>query len=195
MSGWMGTVGGQRLSGLSGDYFWALVASLENIHRVVPKPHLHCLGCVLSLEVNLWTSLKSWGLCSFPSILTSFSVPAPEKHLHCFTVGMALHRWQEVPGFLHMWCSELRFIRPQNLVSQSDSHLAAVLCKFQACFHRSWTEERLPFRNYRGHCAFGDLQYNSYSQICASTQTCLWDLQAIHLTSWLGFTLIYIFIC
>lgn len=144
----MGTVGGQRFSGLSKMFDpLSSISSSGCIFREHSESCLShscvvlavCLGLMFSLEVNLWTSLWSWGLWtmfslwislyfavfSFPSTLTSFPVPASEKHPHCFTVWRVLHRWQEVPGFLHMWCSELRFIRPESLVSQSESHLGA----------------------------------------------------------------------
>ena len=40
-------------------------------------------------------------------------------------------------GFLQTWCLELRFIRPENLVSQSLRVLWVLFCKFQVCFHVS----------------------------------------------------------
>ena len=52
LSGWMGTVGG----GVSPEMFdWA--GPTKDIHRIVPNPLLHCLGCVLRLIVPLegWT--------------------------------------------------------------------------------------------------------------------------------------------
>ena len=51
----------------------------------------------------------------------------------------------------------------------------------------------LPLMNYGGHCALGNLQFNapeffhSLPQIWASTQSNLWALQAVPLTSWLHF--------
>ena len=100
---------------------WALAGLLEDIHRVVLKPLLCYLGCVLWVVVlledepsprALWSRLSSrmslYFLHSyFPSTLTSLPVPAAEKHPHsimlsppCFTVGMVLGRWWPVPGFL-----------------------------------------------------------------------------------------------
>ena len=97
----------------------ALSGSLKDIQRLVPKTLLRCLGCVLRVivllesepspqsevlssvdqvlyQVSLYTLLHSY----FPSILTSLSVPAAEKHPYSlmlpppyFTIGM-------VPGFL-----------------------------------------------------------------------------------------------
>ena len=49
----------------------------------------------------------------------------------------------------------------------------------------------LPFKNYGGHCGLGNLQCRGFffclPQICASTQSCLWALQTVPSTSWLGF--------
>ena len=87
----------------------------NDIQRLVPKPLLHCLDCVLRVVVLLegepspqsevlsrFSSRISlyFALFIFASILTSLPVPAAEKHPHsmmlpppCCTVGM-------VPGFL-----------------------------------------------------------------------------------------------
>ncbi len=40
-------------------------------------------------------------------------------------------------GSLQTWCLELRFIRPENLVSHSLRVLYLLFCKFQVCFHVS----------------------------------------------------------
>ena len=49
----------------------------------------------------------------------------------------------------------------------------------------------LPFKNYGGNCALGNLQCSrilcSLPQICASTLSCLWALQAVPSTSWFVF--------
>ena len=83
----------------------------KSIQRIVSKPLLHCLGCVLrvivllegepSPQFEVLSTLEQVlikGL--FPSIVPSLPVPAAEKHPHsmmlpppCFTVGT-------VPGFL-----------------------------------------------------------------------------------------------
>ena len=112
LSGWMGSVDAQIFSDLSLDSFDrvqvpALAGPLKDIQRLVPKPLLHCLGCVLRGVVLLEGETSPQSEISlyfapfiFASILTSLPVPAPEKHPHsmmltppCFTVGM-------VPGFL-----------------------------------------------------------------------------------------------
>ncbi len=101
----------------------ALAGPVEDVHRVIPKPLLHCLGCGLWLSfwnVNFQPSLRFWALwtrfwlrisqClvafSFPSSLIISSVPAAEIHPHCkilpppcFTVVMVLCRWLAVFGF------------------------------------------------------------------------------------------------
>jgi hypothetical protein len=52
--GWMGSVAVQLFSGLSRDVqVWALAGPLKDIQRLVPKPLLLCLGCVLRVLVLL----------------------------------------------------------------------------------------------------------------------------------------------
>ena len=54
---WMASVTTQLFSGLSRDVrsgsSLALAGSLKDIQRLVPKPVLHCLGCVLRVIVLL----------------------------------------------------------------------------------------------------------------------------------------------
>ena len=71
----------------------ALAGTLKDIQRLVPKPLLHCLGCVLKVVVLLegepspqsevlsrFSSRIYFAPFIFPSILTSLPVPAAEKH-------------------------------------------------------------------------------------------------------------------
>ncbi len=74
----------------------------------------------------VFTKAQYFGVLSFSSTLTSPSVPATENQPHSirllpapFTFGMVLCRWWAVPGFLQTWCWQLRFIKPENLVSHS----------------------------------------------------------------------------
>ena len=104
---------------LDGIQVWALAGPFKEIQRLVPKPFLRCLGCVLKVVALLESepSPQSEVLSALeqvfikdlslyfapfisPSILISLPVPASEKHPHsmmlpppCFTVGV-------VPGFL-----------------------------------------------------------------------------------------------
>ena len=96
----------------------ALARPLKDIQRLVPKPLLCCLECVLmvivllegepSPQAEVQSALEQvssrialyFSPFIFPSILTSLPVPATEKRPHsimlpppCFTVGI-------VPGFL-----------------------------------------------------------------------------------------------
>ncbi len=79
----------------------ALAGPLDDIHRVVPKPLLHCLGCVqmvivmlegeLSSQSEVLSALNQISLrislylaaFSFPSSLITSPVPATEKHPQC----------------------------------------------------------------------------------------------------------------
>ena len=76
---------------------WALAVPLKDLQRLVPKPLLSWLGCVLRVVALLeGEPCPVWGLRSrfssrislyfapfiFPSILTSLHVPAAEKHPH-----------------------------------------------------------------------------------------------------------------
>ena len=94
----------------------ALAGLLKDIQRLVPRPLLRCLGCVLRVVVLLegqpsplsevLSSLEQvfindlyFSPFIFPSNLTSLPVPAAEKHPHSmmlppplFTVGMVLAR-------------------------------------------------------------------------------------------------------
>ena len=88
----------------------ALTGPFKEIHRVVPKPLLHCLGCVLRVIVLLSEVLSALdqvfmkdiyvlGSIQLSLTLTSPPVPAAEKQPHsmmlpppCFTVGMVLCR-------------------------------------------------------------------------------------------------------
>ncbi len=142
LSGWMGADAHFQVSPEIFDWVQAqvLAGPLKNIHRVVYKPLLLCLGSLSCWKVNLLPSLRFWmlwtgfslrlsqyfGVLSFSSTLTSLSVTAAEKQLHSmkllpahFTFGTVPCRWWAVPGFLQTWCLELRFIKPENLVSHS----------------------------------------------------------------------------
>ncbi len=120
----------------------ALAGPIKDIHRVVYKPLFLCVcvGPLSCWKVNLLPSLRFWmlwtgfslrlsqyfGALGFSSTLTFHSVPATEKQLHSmrllpahFTFGMVLCRWWAVPCFLQTECLELRFIRPENIISHS----------------------------------------------------------------------------
>ena len=94
----MGIVAEQLFSGLSSDVrlCWALAGLLNDIQRLVPKPLLSCLGCVLSVVVlsegspspqfEVLSPLEQVFindvLCSFicPLILISLPVPVAENN-------------------------------------------------------------------------------------------------------------------
>ena len=78
----------------------ALAGPLKDIQRLVPKPLLRCVGCVLrvvvlvkgepspqsvvlsALEQVFIKDLLYFALFIFPLILTSLPVPTAEKHPH-----------------------------------------------------------------------------------------------------------------
>ena len=112
----------------------ALAGPLKDIERLVQKPLLRGLGCVLRVVVLL--EGEPLAQSEVPSALEQvfikdLSVPATEKHPHsimlpppCFTVWMVLARWWAVPGFLQTWRLafkakgfNLGFVRPENLVT------------------------------------------------------------------------------
>ena len=105
LSSWMGSVVAQLLSGISRDVrlcsSLALAGPLKDIQRLVPKPLLCCLGCVLRVIVLLEGEpspqsevLSALGQIPFifHSILTSLSVPATEKHPPQHDAAFKLHR-------------------------------------------------------------------------------------------------------
>ena len=129
------------------NWVMALAGPLKDIHRVVPKPLLPCLGCVLWVIVLLegeplalsavdQVFIKDVSaLCSIQLSLNTDHSPSP-----CC--------WKTPPDFIH-----LRIIEATMLLGTFNA--AEFFCI-------------LP-------------------QICASTQFCLWALQAAPSTSWLGF--------
>ncbi len=86
------------------------------------KPSAHLRFCMVLTGFSLRLS-QYFGELRFSYILMSPSVPAAEIQPHSmrllhahFTFGMVLC---SRAGFLQTRCLELRFIRPENLVSQS----------------------------------------------------------------------------
>ncbi len=73
---------------------WLLAGPLEDVHRVDPKPLLHCLGCVSCWKVNFQTVLSTLNQVfimislylatfSFPFSLITSPVHAAETPPHC----------------------------------------------------------------------------------------------------------------
>ena len=145
LSGWMGSVAAQLFSGISRvvrlesrpEPGWATWHS-ETYPEANPTLSWLCAyGCCL---VGRWTfapSLRSWALWRrfssrislyfapfiFPSILTSLSVTAAEKHPHSMMLPPMLHRSDgarfppDVTLDIQSKEFNLGFIRPENLVS------------------------------------------------------------------------------
>ncbi len=136
----------------------ALAGPLEDVHRVVPKPLLHCLGCVRRVIVMLEGELSAQSevlnqvfikdISVFSCIQLSvfsdhFPSPCrwktPPRHDAAATM---LHRWdgimQVISGdwFPSDMNKELRFIRPDNFF-HSLRVIWVYFCKFQSGFHVS----------------------------------------------------------
>ena len=150
-SGWMGSVGAQPFSDLSRDVQsdsslgsgWATQGTFTELSWSHSFDILAvCFGSLPCWKKNRRPNLRSRALWSrflsrislyiaafiFPSILTSLSVPAAEKHPHsmmlpppCFTVGMVLAWWWAVPGFLQTW--RLAFTPKSSLFVSSDQRI------------------------------------------------------------------------
>ncbi len=133
LSGWMGADAHFQVSPEIFDWVQsqAEAGPLKDIHRVVYKTLLLCaLGPLSCWKVNLLPCLRFWmlwtgfslrlslyfGALSFSSTLMSPSVPAAEKQPHSMSSTLQV---MSRAGFLQTWCLELRFIRPETLVSQS----------------------------------------------------------------------------
>ncbi len=92
---------------------------------------------------------------SFSSTLSP-SVPAAEKQPHSmrllpahFTFRMVLCRVMSRAGFLQTWCLELKFIRPENIVSQSLKVLIGAFLKIPSVFSCVFTRAGPEYSNIR----------------------------------------------
>ncbi len=96
---------------------------------------------------------------------------------------------------LHIWSWSSTRVTIRFLVASLDNALLFQLLSLAgrtAKLGRAGCAKLLPLENYGSHCALGNLQCSSFffrilPQICASMQSCLWALQEVPLTSWLGF--------
>ncbi len=172
----------------------ALAGPLKDIHRVVYKPLLLCLGPLSCWKVNLLPSLRFWmlwtrfslwlsqylGALSFTSTLMCPSVPAAEKQLHSmrllahFTFGMVLCRWwAKLVSFKHdawNWGSSDQ----RKFFSQSECPLGAFL-QIPSVFSCVYTEERIEF----GHTSIKPRLMECCSGVCPSV-----DFSCLHTWSW-----------
>ncbi len=143
--------------------------------NLLPCLRFWMLWTRFSLRLSLY-----FGALSFYFTLMSPSVPAAEKQPHSmrllpahFTFGMVLCRWWAVPGFLQTWCLELRFIRPENLVSQSLRDLLMLfLCANSKCvFILHWGEDWVWPHQHK-------------AQVNGVLQWCLFFCRFLHIWSW-----------
>ncbi len=98
-----------------------------------------CLGSLSCWKMNLLPRLRFWMLWTRFSLILSqyFEIHSMRLLPAHFTFGMVLCRWWAVPGFFQTWCLELRFVRPENLVSQ------VLFLQMPIVFSCVFTEERI----------------------------------------------------
>ncbi len=141
-SGWMGTIGGKTLSGLSRDVRWGPSQGWATLGHSQSCPLLCCLGCVLRVIVMLEGEPLAQSevlsaveqvfienisvLCSIQLSLNPDQSPspcywktAPQHEAATSTLYFWVGTLQVMSrsGFLQTGCLELRFIRPDNIVS------------------------------------------------------------------------------
>ena len=178
---------------------WALAGPLKDIHRVVLKPLLWYLGCVLRVikdEPSHQSEVKSaleqvciqdvsvhccihLSLLTSLTILTSLPVPAAEKHPHSMMLPMAL--------------------LPRSLSLDGRPALGRVLLEGSPLSTEEGWSSDWWFRTssiygwWRPLCSLGPSKQQNFfctlPQICSSRQSCLGGLQTIPLTSCLVCTL------
>ncbi len=128
LSGWIGADTHFSVCPQIFDWVQAqtLAGPLKDVQRVV------CFGSLSCWKVKLLPSLRFWILWTGFSLrqsqyfgALSFSVPAAENshtargcYQHTLLLGCTLQVMSRT-GSLQTWCLELKFIRPENLVSQS----------------------------------------------------------------------------
>ena len=173
LSGWMGTSVDSPFQVSSEMFDWvqvrALAGPLIDIHRVVPKLLLCCLGCVLHVLLEGKPSAQHKVLSALDQVFyegylctllrSAFPEPwpVPQSLPLKNTVGTVLGRKWAVPGFLQTWRLELR--TNSSVLFSSDlkilflpvreSFRCFFICKLQAGFHVPFTEKRFP----SGHSA------------------------------------------
>lgn len=177
----MGTVGGQRFSRLSQDVWFIefnfkLWLHLSRTFRVMPKPLLRCLGRVLRVNVQF----RGEPLDQSVVLRTLDYVFIMDISVFCcFQLSFYLDQFPspclwKTPPLLHCLEGIAQVTRgawfPPHVMLRTEVHQTRESCfsvwESFRCFFL-WhlllsvsTEERLLFRNYRGHWAFGDFQYN-----------------------------------
>ena len=186
LSGWMGSVAAQIFSGLSRDVWSgsALAGPLRDIQRLVPKPLLRCLGCVLRVVVLL----EGEPLSQSEVLSTLEQVFIQDLcTLLCssFRRSWLVSRSLPLKNLPTAWCC-------YQHASTWDGASFFARFVWAASSRKSLGGSKiLSFKNDWGHCSRGPSMlhkcFGTLPQICVSTQCCLGALRTIPSTSWLGF--------
>ncbi len=118
------------------------------------------------------------GALSFSSTLMCSSVPAAEKQPHATST---LYFWDGTlqvmsrAGSLQTWCLELRFIRPDNIISHSLRVLYVLFLQIPSVFSCVFTEERTEF----GHTSIKPRSMECCSGVCPSV-----GFSHLHIWAW-----------
>jgi len=81
----------------------------------LPSPRFWMLWTRFALRLTLYILLLLWQVS--PSLPLKNTPTA--WGCYTYTLLLVLCRWWAVPAFLQTWCLELRYIRPENIVSHS----------------------------------------------------------------------------
>ncbi len=106
---------------LSLSHFFCVLTSIVLLEgKPSGRLRFWMLWTMLSLRPSLYFCVLSFSTLMGPSVAASEKQPHSMRLLPAhFTFGMVIRMWWAVPAFLQTWCLELRFIRPDNIISQS----------------------------------------------------------------------------
>ena len=172
----------------------ALAGPIKGIHRVVP-PVLSWLCASGQCPVGRWTfspvggafarhDTLNWGQFNLgfirPENLVSHTPSGLQSGHSAINPRLVVSQWWETSRRTTISTQDFwKALSPPPIASAKKSRGRSKL---------------LPFKNNGGHCALGTFNaaecFCSLPQICTSTQYCLQALQAVPLTSGLGFSIV-----